>query len=104
MLAGCLPIGGGNSAQQSLHEGAWAGCGFDGPLLEVVHLLKFLLNPGVPQVEGNFLLLALNVEFAGRHREHKVSVLLVVDDFERQTTLYSDKIEISKAFSLVKQV
>ena len=65
--------------------------GLHGPPLQFVDLLKFLLDPGVPQVERNFLFLALLVQFARRHREHEVRVLFVVDDFERQTALHRDK-------------
>ena len=76
-----------NGAHETLHERLGPGLGLDGPLLQLVDLLEFLFDPSVPQVEGDLLLLALCVQLAWRHREHEVSILFIVDDFERQAAL-----------------
>ena len=77
-----------NGGLQSFHECLWAGRGLNSALLQIVDLLQLLLDPRVPQVERYFLLFALRVQFTGRDREHEVGILLVVDNFERQATLY----------------
>ena len=59
--------------------------------MQVVNFLELFLDPGVPEVEGDLLLLALGVEFARRDGEDEVSVLLVVDDFQGQATLDKHK-------------
>ena len=59
--------------------------------MQVVNFLELFLDPGVPEVEGDLLLLALGVEFARRDGEDEVRVLLVVDDFQGQATLDKHK-------------
>lgn len=75
----CLPRGK-EGALNSLHESLWSLIGFDGALLDLVDLLKLFLDPGVPQVEGDLLLLAALVELTRGHCEDKVRILLIVDD------------------------
>lgn len=76
-----------NGTLDALHQGLGPCGGLHCALLQIVDFLELLLDPSVPQVEGNLLLFALGVEFARRHREHEVSILFVVDDFQRQATL-----------------
>ena len=79
--------GGENGALDALHERLRPlGCLY-GPLLQVVDFLELLLDPGVPEVEGDLLLLALGVELTRGHREDEVRVLLVVDYFQSEATL-----------------
>ena len=76
-----------NGALDALHERLGSRGSLYRPLLQVVNFLKLLLNPRVPEVEGNFLLLTLCIQLAGGHREYKVRVLLIVDNFQGQATL-----------------
>ena len=50
-----------NRALNALHERAWPCCRLNGFFLQVIDFLKLFLNPGVPQMERNLLLLALGV-------------------------------------------
>ena len=76
-----------NRALDALHKRLRARRGLNRALLQVVNFLELLLDPSVPEVERYLLFLALGVQFARGHGENKVSILLVIDDFERQTTL-----------------
>lgn len=75
-----------NGALDALHERLGSRGSLHRPLLQVVNFLKLLLNPRVPEVEGNFLLLALRIQLARGHREYKVRVLFIVDNFQGQAT------------------
>lgn len=80
-----------DGVRDALHQGLGSLLGLNCALLQVVYFLKLLLDPCVPQMERYLLLLAFGVEFAGRYGEDKVSVLFVVDNFQRKTTLKDRK-------------
>ena len=56
----------------------------EGSLLLLVYFTKFRFYPGVPEVERNFEFQTFGVELCWRDSEHKIRILLVINDFESQ--------------------
>jgi len=84
-------------SSEALHKRLGTRLGLDGPTLHLVDLDELLLDPRVPKMEWYPLLLTLGVELSGRDSEDEVRVVLVVNNFERQTTLHTTHSKSSKA-------